>query len=162
MPEVTINGQVIDIPETGDSPTWSQAIITFAQAVEDALALTAGEYDIAPQSMNIAAYNTGSNVDVTNLSFPITDVRAAFIRYAVYRTTDTTTAYEAGDIVTIYNANGSVGAKWALTVGNVTGTGGNITFTITDAGQVQFTTTSISGASHTGRIIYEARALEQS
>ena len=42
-----------------------------------------------------------------------------------------------------------------------TSVGANIEFNVTDNGQIQFTTTALSGASHAGRLTFEARALEQ-
>lgn len=161
MPTLTINGQIIDFPDSAASPNWSEAVIQFAQAVEGALALVGGTYDVSPQAFTIDAYNTASNVDIPALSFPTSAVRAVFIRYSVYRTTDSTSAYEAGDMITMYNPNNGSGLKWTLSEGNRTGSGAQITFNITDTGQFQFSTTALSGSNHAGKIVFEARSLEQ-
>lgn len=161
MPTLIINGQVIDFPDSAAAPNWSEAVIQFAQAVEDALALVGGTYDVSPQSFTIDAYNSASNVDIPALSFPTSAVRAVFIRYSVYRTTDSTSAYEAGDMITMYNPNNSVGLKWTLSQGNITGSGAQITFNVTDTGQFQFSTTALAGSNHAGKIVFEARSLEQ-
>lgn len=162
MPEIIINNIVIEFPDSGESPNWAPAVIQFAQAVESALNIAIGPSDVSPQAFNINAYNTASNVDIPNLSFSTSTVRAVFIDYAIFRTTDTTTAYEAGDIIGIYNPNNSVGQKWTISVGNKTGGDGQITFNMTDTGQIQFSSTAISGSNHAGKITFYAKALEQS
>lgn len=161
MPSLTVNGQIITFPDSSASPNWAPAIIQFAQAVSDALAATSGPYDVAPQTMTIDSYNTASNIDIAALSFPTSTVRAAFIHYAVYRSTNSANADEAGDMIIIYNPHNSSGLKWTLTQGNITGKGANINFNVTDNGQIQFTTTALSGSSHAGKIIFDARALQQ-
>ena len=161
MPIITINSQVIEFPDSGASPNWAPAVIQFAQAVADAIALAGGTYDVAPQSYTIDAFNSATNVDIPALSFPTSAVRAVFIRYSVFRSTDSTSAYEAGDLITMYNPNNGIGVKWALSQGNITGSGAQITFNVTDTGQFQFSTTALAGANHAGKIVFEARSLEQ-
>lgn len=161
MPEIIIGSTVIDFPDSGESPNWAEAIIQFAQAVEGQLALAGARYDVAPQAFTLDPYNSSSNIDITPLSFPISAVRAVFIRYSVYRTTDSANAYEAGDLIAMYNPNNSVGLKWALSQGNVTGGGAQISFNVTDNGQFQFSTTALSGSNHAGKLVFEARSLEQ-
>ena len=95
------------------------------------------------------------------MSFPTDAVRAVFIRYSIYRTTDSANAYEAGDLIAMYNPNNAIGEKWALSRGNVTGSGGLMTFSVTDNGQFRFSTTPLSGTNHQGKLIFDARSLEQ-
>jgi hypothetical protein len=161
MPILNINGQVIDFPASAASPNWAPAIIQFAQAVESALAISVGTYDVSPQTMLINIYNSASDVNINALSFPTSDVRSVFIRYSVFRTTSTNTAYEAGDMIAMYNPNNPVTEKWTLTLGNRTGGGAQISFSVTDTGQFRFSTTALPGSSHTGQLTFEARALEQ-
>lgn len=156
---VTIGGSPITLPSSGESPQWSSGIIEFTQAVETALNAAIGPYDIAGQVMNIDSYN-GTGADITNLSFTTSSVRAAFIKYAVFRTTSSTTAYESGNLITVYNPNGTPGSLWEVSrdyVGD-----GSITFSISDLGQVSFVTTTIAGTSHVGVLSYSATALQQS
>lgn len=161
MPQLIINSQVIDFPDSANSPNWAPAVIQFAEAVQDALAIAVGTYDVSPQAFTINAYNPGTNIDIPNLSFPITNVRAVFVRYAVYRTTDTNTAYEAGDLIAMYNPGNPVTQKWAVSVGNKTGGDGQLTFNVTDNGQFQMSTTTLAGSNHAGKLIFDARSLEQ-
>jgi hypothetical protein len=161
MPTIIIRGTPIDFPDSGSSEDWSPAVIEFAQAVAEALTLAVGTYDVPPQVQIIDASNPGTDVNITSLNFPTSNVRAAFIRYTVFRETDSVSAYEAGDLIIVFSADNPVNSKWEITRGNITGDG-KITFTVTDTGQVRFSTTAIAGLNHTGRLSFEARALEQS
>lgn len=154
--DITIQGQVISFPSSGQSPNWAPAVISFAQAVEAALASVVGTFDVPPQVYSMVA-NSNTDIDLPNLAFSVADVRGAFIRYTIFRTTETNTSYESGNLVLIYNPSGSVNNKWEASrdyVGN-----GSVTFSITDAGQVRFSSTSILGANHSGKITYVAQAL---
>jgi len=51
--------------------------------------------------------------------------------------------------------------KWALSQGNKTGGDGKLTFNVTDNGQFRFSSDPLAGSNHTGKIIFEARSLEQ-
>ena len=161
---ITIQGTPIAFPSANDSPNWATAVIQFAESVATALTTTSGTYDIPPQNFDMSAYNAVSNQSITTLQFPTSQVRAAFIRYAVYRTTSLNTAYEAGIMFVVYN---SAGASWEINreyVGD-----GKIAFNITSAGQVQFSTNatdgttagSLSGSGHAGKIIFAAQSLLQ-
>lgn len=156
---ITIQGTPIEIPSSGESPNWSSGIIEAFQVIESALNSAVGTFDVPPQVFNGDAYNPGTGISLPNLSFSTSDVRSADISYAVYRETSSTNAAESGSINVVYNPNNSVGNKWEIQrdyVGD-----GQITFTISDAGQVSFTTTTLAGINHTMRISYSAKALEQ-
>ena len=160
MPIITVQGTPIDFPDTSASPNWSPAIITFAQAVATAVNGVTGTYDIPAQTLIIDNYNPGSNITIPNLAFADTQVRGAFIRYTVYRTTSTTTVSEVGDISVVYNPANPTGNLWEISpvrIGNA-----SITFSITDSGQMQFTTSILSGTGHSGVLTYAAQSLQQS
>lgn len=162
MPQITIQGTVIDLADTGDSPDWSQSVIEFAEAVEDALSGVAGSYDVSPQVMNIDAYNIASaGADITNLLFSTTAVRAAIINIATYRNTATTTVSEISVLHIVYNASNSVNQKWEVTR-EITGDG-KITFAVSDTGVVSFVIRAsdgaLTGASYNGLLSYSAKAL---
>lgn len=161
MPTIQIGSTSIDFPDSAASPNWSEAIIQFAQTVAEQLNITTGTYDVPSQTFSLDAYNGVSNIDIPALSFPPSAVRAVFIRYSVYRETSSENADEAGDIIIVYNPNNGVGEKWSLTDGNKTGKGGQITFNINDLGQMQFSTVALAGSGHTGKLAFNARALEQ-
>lgn len=157
--KINIAGTIIDFPESGNSPNWSPAVIEFAQTVESALAGTIGPFDVPPQVLTIDAYNPGVNVDMPNFAFPTSDVRAVSIVYSVYRNTTLTTVVESGNLQMVYNPAGPVNNKWDVArdfVGDA-----QISFNVTDLGQVQFTTTTLSGSNHVGALSYQAKALLQ-
>jgi hypothetical protein len=157
MPLIVINGQPIQFPDDGASPDWAPAIIQFAEAVEAVLNSVAGTFDVPNQTFDISSYNPGTNINIPALNFPIADVQAANVTYSVYRNTSLNTAEETGTMYINYNPNGTPGSLWELSIdkeGN-----GDITFNILDSGQMQFTTTTLTGLNHTGSIAFSARSL---
>jgi len=163
MPIITIKGTPIEFPSSGASPNWSPAVIEAVEALADAVNSVSATYDVSPQVQNIDANNNSTNVNISNLNFPASDVRSATIFYAVNRVTqdsgppDGEEVVEAGTLEINYNASRPVSMKWELI--RTGGGDGKITFTITDTGQVQFTTTPLTGIDHTGIISFRALAI---
>lgn len=153
---ITIAGTTIQFPLSGADPNWSPAVILFAQLVAQALSGVVGPFDVSPQIFDMTA-NVNTNVSLPNLAFPTSEVRGAFIRYSVFRQTSSTSGSETGTLVATYNPNNPVNQKWEMTR-TFAGNNANITFTITDTGQVQFSTTVLAGTSHVGIITYSAQA----
>jgi hypothetical protein len=154
---ITIQGTPIEFPSSGESPNWAPAVIEFAQATEQALLSAVGPYDIAHQVFNLVS-DVNTNLDITDLNFPTSAVRAGYIKYAVVRIGTvgliTTTLSEAGNITVVYD-----GSAWTLTrdyVGDA-----DCTFNITSAGQVQLTTPTLAGYS-SGKVSFSAQTLQQS
>lgn len=158
-----IKGTTIEIPSSGQAPNWAPGIIAALRALTDAVNSVTGTYDIAPQTQNIDANNSSNDVPITNLAFPITEVRAATIFYSVYRKTedsgppDGEEVAEGGMINIVYNDSNPVSNKWEITrdyAGNA-----RITFEISDIGQFSFSTTALTGINHTGIITFRAIAV---
>lgn len=162
MPIITINGTPVDFPNTGRSPVWSETVIQFAELVEEALSGLVSTGDVSKQSFVLnASHNAASNVTLTGLSFNVAVVRAAFIRYSVYReVTQPNSADEVGEINIVYNANNPTNQKW--TIQRERTGDASISFAIDDNGQFTFTTTSIGTGTHSGRISFVAQSLAQS
>lgn len=156
--EITIQGTPVTFPTSGSSPDWAPALVQFAQLVEAALAGVAGSFDVAPQAQTIDAQNPDT-AEIASLSFPTSDVRAAFIPYAVYRDTATQTVTEGGELFIVYNETGPTNNKWSISQRR-TGDA-SITFSISDVGQVSFTTTEVTGGTHVGVISFSGRAILQ-
>lgn len=153
---VSIQGTIVNFPSSGQSPNWAPAVIQFAQLVAAALAFSVGPFDIPPQTF-VMTSNVNNNVDLPNLSFPTTQVQGAAISYSVFRSTSSVVATETGNILVNFNSSSAVGAKWEISrdyIGNA-----STTFNITDVGQVQFSTTLLTGTSHQGKVTYQARAI---
>lgn len=164
MPLITIGSTPIQFPDTAQSPDWSEAIIQFAQAVAESLNTVAGPYDVPAQSF---IFNSTGTQDIPSLQFSSSLVRAAYIKYSIYRTTSSSSAYEAGQAIVIYSSNNPVGNKWDLIVekvqGGPSGPGGSssITLSITDDGQMQLTATALAGSNAINKISYSAQAFTQ-
>lgn len=160
MPKITIKGTVITIPNSGASPNWAPGIIEGFQALADAVNAVAGTYDVPPQVQNIDANNSSTNIDINNLIFPSADVRAVTIYYSVYRMTedsgppDGMEVTESGTLEMNYNDSRSVTEKWELVRSGQSEA--YIDFSVTDLGQIRFTTTALTGINHTGIISYRA------
>jgi hypothetical protein len=157
--KIIIKGTTITLPSSGASPNWSPAIIEAFKALADAVNAVTGTYDIAPQTQNIDDNNVSTNVEVANLNFPSLDVRAATIYYTVYRKTNLDEVTEAGTLEISYNDSRPINTKWEIV--RIGQSDASIDFSITDLGQVLFTTRSLSGeiTSHTGIISYRAIAI---
>jgi hypothetical protein len=123
-------------------------------AVESVLLGVAGPFDISPQSFTLDAYNVASNIDITGLTFPVANVRAANIRYTVHRATDTAEIDESGMLFIVYN---NLNGGWDQS--QEKSGDANISFSVSSTGQVSFTTTSLAGANHVGFITYAAQSL---
>lgn len=160
MPKITIRGTEIEIPSSGASPSWAPAIVEAFQAIADAVNLSAGTFDVPPQTISIDAYNSSSNIDIDNLIFPPSDVRATTIFYTVYRQTsnsgpiDAQEVSEAGTLECVYNNSRPSNQKWEI--GRMGEGDAKINFNMTDLGQLQFSTTALTGINHTGIISYRA------
>ena len=156
---VVVGGNEISFPTSGEQENWAQPVSDFAEATAEVLSQFANAYDVPPNDLIIDAYNPGVDIELPGLNFPPSAVRSAFIRYAVFRQTNTTTVYETGNITIVYNPNGPVNNKWEYSrdfIGD-----GQIDFTIDDSGQITFTTTAIGGISHSGKVSYLAQAVIQ-
>jgi len=160
MSKITIKGTTIDLPTSGSSPNWAPAIIESIEALADAVNSVAATYDVPPQAQNIDANNSATNVDLNNLSFPSSDVRAATVYYTVYRKTDNSgppdgqELTEAGTLEINFNDSNPVTQKWEMV--RLFQGEGQVSFSITDLGQIQFSTTALTGINHTGIISYRA------
>jgi hypothetical protein len=153
---INISGTVVNFPSSGESPNYAPAIIQFAQLTAAALAFAIGPFDISPQTF-VMGSNVNTNVNLPNLSFPVSQVQGAVITYSVLRTTNSVVVSETGEIFVNYNSSFSVGHKWEISWDFVGGA--QITFNITDTGQVQFSTTSIAGTGYQGTITYSAKSV---
>lgn len=152
---VTINGQNYTLSQQGDNPAWGEQLSSLLQALIDVSNNISNTGDISLTSFTVAN-NVSSATDVTSLQFDVGVVRAATISYSVYRSTTLSELAECGQIYVVYK---STAATWELVQTNA-GSGG-ITFTITSGGQVQYTSTNMSGSSYSGLMKFSARAFTQ-
>lgn len=164
---VTIGNTIINFPDSASDPNWAPPVIQFVEAVAAVLSSVVGPFDIPPRIMNINAFDIVTNQPVTDgiipLTFPTTTfpgngVRGATINYTVYRNSTATTVVENGTLEIVFNP--ATVPTWEIQreyVGDA-----NITFAIDGTGQVTFSTTTIGGVNHIGRLGYQAKAYQQS
>jgi hypothetical protein len=160
MPRLIIKGTPVAIPDSAQSPNWAPGIIQAFEALTDAVNSVTGAFDVSPQVLNIDANNNSNDVDVNNLNFPASEVRAATVYYSVFRKTqnsgppDGQELTEAGTLEISYNDARPSTQKWEIV--RVYQGEANISFSITDLGQIQFSTTPLTGINHTGTLSYRA------
>lgn len=151
---VTISGTTYLIPSQGQSPAWGDDLNALLQALVSISNTAVGPADILTTSFTIA--NNSSTANVTGASFDTSTVRSAIISYSIYRSSSTTEMSEAGQIMITYL---STAGTWQLSQYTV-GTSG-VTFTITNGGQIQYTSTNFSGISYVGKMKFSAKSFLQ-
>lgn len=160
MPNLTIGNQTFNYPNAGTEAGWGEDATGWAQAVTELLAALSTPGDILPASFAIQN-NVSSATDITGMFFNSGIVRAANIFYAVYRVSDGSPngVAESGTIQIDLNETAPVGQKWQMTIlknGN-----GGTSFSITDGGQVQYTSTDIGTVNYQGVIKFSAKVLSK-
>lgn len=157
--EVELSGTTYKIPKANSNPPWGEELNDFLNALANLYSGVIGVGDITETAAVIANNQTTEDA-VSGLAFDSAVIRAAFIQYSIFRTTDTNTALEQGQLNVIYNPSGTVGSKWILQRESMGGDSG-IEFTISDAGVVNYTSTDLTGPNYTGEIRFQAQAVLQ-
>jgi hypothetical protein len=158
---LTVNNIPFSYPVPGDSPGWGAGATAWATEVTTVLDNLLGPNDILQTTFPLAN-NVTSPTNVTGLIFNTGQVRAAFIEYSIYLTSTSNPSgqSEAGLMIAVYDNSAGTGNKWSLTMGPVNGDSG-VTFTMTDAGQIQYQSPNIGATGFSGVIHFRATALAQ-
>jgi hypothetical protein len=109
----------------------------------------------AEQSFAIAN-NQSSPANITGFQITGGSIRSVEVSYSVYRNTSTTELLERGTILLGYKP---VAGTWSI-ANTFAFDDAGITFTVTAGGQVQYTSTNMSGTGYTGNIKYTVVASE--
>lgn len=159
--DLIVNNQAISYPSPGDEPGWGEAGTQFAIEVAEVLGNIVGPDDILQTTFAIAN-NQASPANVVGFSFNTGTVRGAFVNYSIYRTSTTNPSgfAEAGQMSLVYDNGAAPGSKWLLGIGNMVGNAG-VNFTITDNGQLQYTSTDIGSASYSGILKFKVNTVVQ-
>jgi hypothetical protein len=157
---IVVNNVPIAYPSPGDAPGWGESATTFAEEVATVLSNLNNTNDILETSFSVAN-NISVSTNVTGLSFNTGAVRAAEVSYSIIRSSSTRTSgvVESGTMNVVYDSAASSGNKWQLAVGPIAGPGAGVTFTITDAGQVQYKSTDIGSTSYSGEMRFRAKTI---
>jgi len=156
-----VNNIPYEYPIPGDSPGWGQGATGWAEEVTAVLTDLLGPNDIPETTFSIGNA-VGTATSINGLVFNTGQVRAAFINYTVYRTSTSNPSgfSEAGELILVYDNLASAGNKWSITQGPVNGNSG-IIFSVTDSGQVQYTSSDIGTLGYSAVIHFAAQTLGQ-
>lgn len=157
---LTINGTTYQFPEPGESPDWGEALAAWASAVTDSLNTLLGEGDIL-ETPFVLANNISSDTEIVGLLFNPSTVRAANIDYSIYRVSASNPSgyAETGRIFIIYDDSAASNQKWKLTQ-EANGNSG-VSFSISDLGQLYYTSNDIGSSGYNGMMHFRAKALSK-
>lgn len=155
MPNITVNGTVYTIPTQGTNPPWGTDLSDAIVAIATALGAVVGPQDIATTTFNLAN-NTAVATNITGAAFDTSSVRAAIFSYSIYRSTASNEESEVGQLYLTY---ASIAATWDIS--EIYGGSSTVAFSITNAGQIQYTSGNLAGSSYTGKITFKATAFLQ-
>ena len=117
-------------------------------------------YPLGQERVFTLVNNQASAADITGLKFNYKKVSHAVIDFCVQRVTTSTGAVELTEAGILHAVYQPTSASWAIHEMTASGPDDSgITFTITAAGQVQYTTTNITGTAYLSRIFWRARTL---
>lgn len=101
--------------------------------------------------------NQSSAANITPLTLDKSYVSAAFVEYLIQRITSSTAVVTAGMLRITYNPDTNA---WALAEYGTAGpSSSGVTFSITSAGQVQYTSSNLAGTQEISRIVYRMRPI---
>jgi hypothetical protein len=152
---LTINGTVYPLPTQGDNPPWGESLSNIITALASVVNSTTGPSDILVTSFALTN-NQSSPANVIGAAFNTASVRSAIISYSLYISTSTNELSECGQIYCTFK---STAGSWELAQ-NYVGISG-VVFSITNAGQIQYTTTNVSGINYSGKMKFKASAFLQ-
>lgn len=152
----TINGTTYNFPTQGDDPPWGDEVVQLITAMVNTLNTLSGTGDILTTNFTVGN-NVSSSTNVTGLNFDPTVVRSALISYSIYRSSNTPTELsESGMIYVTYK---STAGTWEIAQ-NYAGNSG-MNFTMTNGGQIQYTSTNIGSGAYVGKMKFSAKAFTQ-
>lgn len=152
---VVISGATYDLPQQGQNPPWGDDLSSLILALINIANSSSGPSDILTTNFSLAN-NVAAPANVTGLFFDPSTVRSAIISYSLYRSTNSNEVSEAGQIIITYS---STAGTWELAQYDVGASG--VVFSITNSGQVQYTSSNVIGASYSGKLKFSAKSFLQ-
>jgi hypothetical protein len=155
--QVTINGNTYTLNEQGDNPPFGEQQSELISALVDVSNSVVGTGDILQTSFSLANDVTEEdNANVTGLQFDTSQVRSAIIEYSIYRSTSSDELSECGTMLVTYKSTASSWEVARYSVGDA-----GVTFTLTSAGQAQYTSSDMAGTGYSGLLKFRARSFTQ-
>lgn len=150
---LTIANETYEYPQNRDVSGWGAEATAWAVAVTANLGSLSGPADILNTVANIANNVTTPTI-VPGLSFDTATVRGARVDYNIYRVTSTAEVVEQGMIFLSYKPNASTWDMFIIGSQNA-----NTPLSITNTGQVEYTSDNMSGINYSGSITFRAIGL---
>ncbi len=147
---LTVGTETFDFPTSGQDPGWGEPATDWAIAVTAVLATLVGPGDIINTTSAILD-NQSTPTTLQGLAFDGAQTRSANVVYNIVRGSTT----QAGTLLVDFNTNASIGSKWSITESGTLNDVG-VSFSITDAGQVQYVSSATGTA---GQITFTAKTL---
>lgn len=154
MITVTINNKTFNIPEQGQEPGWGEEVTAYLVELANVVNFLQAPGDIV-NSTAIIANNVTSPQDIIGMQFFNANTRSARVTYQVKRQVTGSILIQSGTLYLDWNPQT---ASWVLTQDYTSGNAG-ITFSVTGLGQVQYTTTNMTGTGYQGDIVFSAKTL---
>lgn len=134
-------------PEAGESTANISAHI---KGIDTALATAGGGESTGSDTIanNQLAFN-----NIIGLSFSGSTYRTVSIRYSIARATSTVETNCQGELDMTYN---TLSGTWTIS-NDATNSNAGVTFEVTNAGQVQYVSTNMSGTGYVGTIRWSAK-----
>lgn len=152
---ITISGTDYQLPQQGENPPWGKDLADLIEAMCDVLNSLSGTGDILTTNFTVAN-NQSAAANVNGLTFDVGTIRSAIVTYSVYRSTSLSEKGETGFLLLTYLTTAN-----AWTVARYTNSDAGMIFSVTDTGQVQFTSDNMSGTSYVGKMKFQAKAFPQ-
>lgn len=153
---LSVGGITYSYPTRNDE-LWSNGATSWAQAVTNQLQVVSVTGDIAPNTLVNLTNNQVSAANIPNLLFNPILIRAAFIEYYIQRTKSGEELSEAGHLYLIYR---DLDTTWEIAQVGVNADTTGITFSVTNGGQVQYTSTNYTGQTAC-KLKFRARILQK-
>jgi hypothetical protein len=134
---LSVGGVTYSYPTRNDE-LWSNGATSWAQAVTNQLQVVSVTGDIAPNTLVNLTNNQSSPANISNLSFNPISIRSAIVEYYIQRTKSGEELSESGHLYLIYR---DLDTTWEIAQVGVNADTTGITLSVTNAGQVQYTST---------------------
>lgn len=152
---VVISGSTYYVPVAGQNPQWGDDLHDTVVALATVSGSINPPGSITPTSFNLAN-NVSSAANITGATFDVSLVQSFELTYSIYRSTSINEAPQAGTLTGTFHR---IANTWDM-ANEFNGNGG-IVFSITAGGQIQYTSSNMSGTSYAGVIKFSATAILQ-
>lgn len=154
---LVVNNIPFEYPEQGEQQPWGESATNWASEVTKVLNSLKGGYDLLETS-TVINNNQSAAESVQGMFFSPSVVRSFYITGSIYRIIDSTEVSESFKLDGLYRG---ASQGWVLQQESLGNAG--VTFSITPSGQIQYTSTSISGnqITYNGILKFRGIALSQ-